>query len=165
MTSNTPAVETRLKIRPEWIDLNGHMNVAYYVLAFDQATDTLYKVLDIAGDYLERQQHSVFTLAMNVDYLREVFAGDEVRIASRMLDHDRKRIHYFHEMYHAGEGWLAATNECVAIHVDMKLRKSAPFGDAAATRLAEMTAAHALLGRPDRAGRSLDIRREKGQAR
>jgi acyl-CoA thioester hydrolase len=154
-------VETRIRILPEWIDLNGHMNVAYYVLAFDQATDTLYKTLDIAGDYLERQRHSVFTLAMNVDYVREVFAGDEVRIASRMLDHDRKRIHYFHEMFHAAEGWLSAANECLAIHVDMTTRRSAPFAEPALARLAAMTAAHAALGRPERAGRSLELRRDK----
>jgi acyl-CoA thioester hydrolase len=163
---NLPPIETRIRILPEWIDLNGHMNVAYYVLAFDQATDTLYQALGIAGDYLERERHSVFTLAMNVDYLREVFAGDEVRIASRMLDHDRKRIRYFHEMYHAAEGWLAATNECLAIHVDMTIRRSAPFAEAAAARIAAMTVAHAVLGRPDRVGRSLEIRRdEAGQAR
>ena len=166
ITPNLSPVETRVRILPEWIDLNGHMNVAYYVLAFDQATDTLYKALGIAGDYLERERRSVFTLAMNVDYLREVFAGDEVRIVSRMLDHDHKRIHYFHEMYHASQGWLSATNECVAVHVDMTRRKSAPFPDLAAERLAAMTAAHAALGRPDRAGRSLEIRRDKpGPAR
>ena len=156
-----PPVETRLVIPPAWIDYNGHMNVAYYVLAFDKATDALYEVLGIGARYLEQAKHSVFTLAMNVDYLREVVAGDEVCITSRMLGHDHERIHYFHAMHHAGEGWLAATNECVAVHVDMALRRSAPFPEDAATRLAAMTAAHAALGKPERAGRSLALRRDK----
>ena len=143
MPPAAPPVETRLTILPAWIDYNGHMNVAYYVLAFDKATDTLYDTLGIGGGYVAQRQRSLFTLAMNVDYLREVFAGDEVLITSRMLDHDRKRVHYFHEMRHAGEGWLAATNECVAVHVDMTLRRSAPFDDEAAARLAAMKDAHA----------------------
>jgi acyl-CoA thioester hydrolase len=161
MTRTLAPVETRLTILPEWIDYNGHMNVAYYVLAFDKATDSPYDALGIGGGYVARRQRSLFTLAMNVDYLREVFAGDEVLIASRMLDHDHKRVHYFHEMRHAGEGWLAATNECVAVHVDMTLRRSAPFDDDAQARLASMKSAHAALGRPDRAGRALAIRRDK----
>ena len=153
-------VETRIRILPEWIDANGHMNVAYYVLAFDRATDMLYNALGIGVDYLERERGSVFTLGVNVDYVREVFAGDEVRIASRMLDYDHKRVHYFHQMYHAGDGWLAATNECLAIHVDMATRRSAPFPEPVLERLAAMTAAHRALGRPDRAGRSLEIQRK-----
>src|SRR5262252_10525844 len=96
--------ETRLDIPPEWTDQNGHMNVAYYVLAFDRATDTLYNQLGIGWSYLERERRSLFTLAMNVDYLGEVFAGDRVRIVSRLVDCDPKRIHYFHEMRHEANG-------------------------------------------------------------
>lgn len=72
--------ETRLDIPSEWTDRNGHMNVAYYVLAFDRATDTLYDALGIGWSYLDRAGKSMFTLAMNVDYLGEVFAGDSVHI-------------------------------------------------------------------------------------
>ncbi len=93
--------ETRLDILPEWTDQNGHMNVAYYVLAFDRATDALYDELGIGWSYLDRTGRSTFTLAMNVDYLAEVFAGDGVRIVSRLIDCDHKRVHYFHEMHHA----------------------------------------------------------------
>src|SRR5512144_1543295 len=103
--------ETRLEILPEWTDQNGHMNVAYYVLAFDRATDTLYDALGIGWSYLSREQRSLFTLSMNVDYVAEVFAGDRVHIVSRLIDFDHKRIHYFHEMHHASEAYLAATNE------------------------------------------------------
>ena len=92
-------VTTELEILPAWTDLNGHMNVAYYVLAFDRATDALYDALGIGWGYLERERKSLFTLAMNVDYRREVFAGSRVRIESRLLDHDHKRIHYFHAMH------------------------------------------------------------------
>ena len=151
--------ETRLEILPEWTDQNGHMNVAYYVLAFDRATDTLYDRLGIGWSYLERERRSLFTLAMNLDYLGEVFAGDRVRIVSRLVDHDHKRIHYFHEMQHEAKGFVAATNELLAMHVDMATRKSEPFPAAVRKRLAEMQAAQATLPLPPRLGRRLGIRR------
>jgi acyl-CoA thioester hydrolase len=152
-------VETRLRILPEWTDLNGHMNVAYYVLAFDRATDAFYDALGIGWDYVARERKSLFTLAMNVDYLRELRSGDEVRIATRLADHDHKRLHYFHEMVHAADGWLAATNELLAMHVDMASRKSMPFPDRVAARLAAVQSAHAALSPPAQLGRRLGIRR------
>lgn len=156
----TPApCETRLEIPPEWTDQNGHMNVAYYVLAFDRATDRLYDRLGIGWSYLERERRSMFTLAMNVDYVGEVFAGDSVLIVSRLIDCDHKRIHYFHEMRHESKSHLAATNELLAIHVDMATRKSAPFPSDVRARLADMQAARATWLPPPQLGRTLRIRR------
>jgi acyl-CoA thioester hydrolase len=152
-------VETRLRILPEWTDGNGHMNVAYYVVAFDRATDALYDALGIGWDYVKRDRRSLFTLAMNVDYLHEVMAGDDVRIATRLVDHDHKRIHYFHAMHHAGHGWLGATNEILAMHVDMATRRSMPFPGPVTARLAAMRSAHSMLPRPENLGRRLAIRR------
>ncbi len=149
--------ETRLDILPEWTDQNGHMNVAYYVLAFDRATDTLYNELGIGWSYLDSTGRSTFTLSMNVDYLAEVFAGDSVRIVSRLIDCDHKRIHYFHEMHHAKKACLAATSELLSIHVNMATRRSEPFPPDVQTRLAEMKAAHAALPRPSQVGRKLGI--------
>lgn len=151
--------ETRLGIPAEWTDQNGHMNVAYYVLAFDRATDAFYDVLGNGWSYLDRTGKSTFTLAMNVDYLGEIFAGDSVRIVSRLIDCDYKRIHYFHEMHHATKGYLAATNEILAMHVDMATRRSEPFPPDLQTKLAEVKLAHAALPLPPRVGRRLGIRR------
>ena len=150
--------ETRLDIPSEWTDRNGHMNVAYYVLAFDRATDAFYDALGIGWTYLERTGKSAFTLAMNVDYLEEVFAGDSVRIVSRLLNCDYKRIHYFHEMHHATRGYLAATNEVLSMHVNMATRRSEPFPQKLQTKLAEVKAAHAALPLPSQFGRRLAIR-------
>lgn len=156
-----PLVETRLTVPAEWTDGNGHLNVAYYVLAFDRATDAFYDALGIGWDYVRRAGMSLFTLALNVDYLRETPAGVDVSIATRLLDCDHKRIHYFHEMRHAGDGALAATNEILAMHVDMATRRSAPFDTALVARLAAMRISHARLPMPAQAGRKLGIRRAK----
>jgi acyl-CoA thioester hydrolase len=154
-------VETELRILPDWTDANGHMNVAYYVLAFDRATDALYDALGIGWDYVSRERLSLFTLGMNVDYVHEVLADDPVRITTRLIDHDPKRVHYFHEMRHADQGWLAATNELLAMHVDMATRRSRPFPDRVSARIASMHAAHARLPSPNNVGRRLGIRSEE----
>jgi len=150
--------ETQLEILPAWTDQNGHLNVAYYVLAFDRATDAFYGQLGIGWTYLERERRSLFTLSMNVDYLREVFAGERVRVLTRLVDHDHKRIRYFHEMRHADEGYVAATNELLAVHVSMATRRSDPFPPDVAARLAAMKAAHAAWPLPPQVGRTLGIR-------
>ena len=151
-------IDTSLEIPPEWTDRNGHMNVAYYVLAFDRATDVFYDRLGTGWSYLARERRSLFTLSMNVDYLREVVAGDSVRVVSRLIDHDDKRIHYFHEMRHAQEGYLAATSELLAMHVNMATRRSEPFPLDVRERLAALKAAHAASPFPPQVGRKLGIR-------
>lgn len=151
--------EHQLTVLPEWIDDNGHMNVAYYVLAFDQATDSLYEQIGLSWDYLDAQNHSLFTLSMNVDYVQEVFVGAPLRITTQLLDCDGKRLHYFHQMYHAGDGFLSATNECLSMHVSMETRRSAPFSAETKECLRQVMSHHNELAWPDGAGRTIGLRR------
>jgi acyl-CoA thioester hydrolase len=133
MPGNPITFETVVK--PQWIDHNGHMNVGYFVVAFDEATDAVYERWGIGMDYPQTSGCSVFTLGMNVDYLAELFEGDPLRIETLLVDHDHKRIHYFHRMFHRGTNQLAATNECLCMNVDLTTRKSAPFPAAVMERL------------------------------
>jgi acyl-CoA thioester hydrolase len=149
---------TRVRVDPAWIDYNGHMNLAYYVLAFDQATDIFHDVLGIGLDYRERMNSSMFTLAINVDYIREVFAHDQLRITTQLLDCDARRMRYFHQMYQGEPEQLVATNECLAVHVDMGSRRSAPFPESTRARIEALLAAHRQLPIPARAGRVLGVR-------
>ena len=148
--------ETRVK--PEWIDHNGHMNVAYFVLAFDEATDAAYERWGIGMDYPRTSGCSVFTLGINVDYLGELFEGDAIRVETTLVDYDAKRIHYFHRMIDVGKGTRVATNECLCMNVDLAARKSAPFPDEVAGTLARF-AARAGATPPQGFGRTLGIRR------
>ena len=45
MTIEAPLQIHKGTVLPEWIDYNGHMNVAFYMLAFDQATDAFFDYL------------------------------------------------------------------------------------------------------------------------
>ena len=114
-------------VKPEWIDHNGHMNLGYFVVAFDEATDDVYESWGLGLDYPDKSGCSVFTLGVNVDYRAELFEGDAIRIETLLVDHDQKRIHYFHRMYHGVSGKLVATNECLCMNVNLESRRSAPF--------------------------------------
>ncbi len=144
-------------VAPEWLDHNGHMNVAYYVLAFDLATDAAYERWGIGLDYPGSSGCSVFTLGMNVDYRSELFAGDKIRIETDLIDHDEKRIHYFHQMYNDDSGHLAASNECLCMNVDLVSRKAKPYP----SNVLQLLSLSLSAGdKPDGFGRKLRIRRK-----
>lgn len=145
-------------VRPEWIDYNGHMNVAYYVLAFDHATDALLDYLDLGVSYRQRANKSVFVIETHVTYDHEVHAGDPLRFTTQVLGHDAKRLHVFHHMYHATEGFLAATTELIMLHVDLAARRSAPMPDATLAKVEALARAHAALPKPPQAGRVIGIK-------
>ncbi len=142
-----------------WIDYNGHMNLAYYVLAFDHATDAFLDYIGLGVDYLKRHNCSTFALESHVTYDRELIAGDPMRFETQLLDHDAKRLHYMHMMYHATEGYLASTNELISLHVDMTERRSSPMPQPVMERLDQVASAHSALPRPAQAGRVISLAR------
>jgi acyl-CoA thioester hydrolase len=153
-TPTVPLTLHRETVRPEWIDYNGHMNVAYYLLAFDHATDAVLDRFGIGKAYVAAENRSVFVVDAHLTYAREVTEGAPLRFDSLVLGADAKRLHLFHEMRHAEEGWLAATAEFMLLHVDLATRKTSPFSPEVAAALAEQ-AAHAAGPWPPQAGRAV----------
>jgi acyl-CoA thioester hydrolase len=147
-------------VQPEWIDYNGHMNVAYYVLAFDHATDVLLDHIGMDGNYRSEQHGSIFTLELHVNYLQELKLSDPIRCDTQLLDYDSKRIHYFHYLYHAQENYLAATSEMIVMHMDMRARRGAAMPEFIQHRLQTLLTEHNLLPRPPQAGSVIGIRRK-----
>jgi acyl-CoA thioester hydrolase len=145
-------------VLPEWLDYNGHMNIAYYVLTFDHATDGFVDYLGMDKDYRERRQCSTFVVETHVNFQRELVAGDPIRITTQLLGFDSKRIHYFHRMYHAGKGFLAATTELMLIHVYLAQRHSAAMPLEVLDRLVAVMTQHIQLPRPPQAGRIIGVR-------
>ncbi len=150
-----PFVSSVMRVEEGWIDYNGHLNMAYYNVLFDRATDEAYELLGIGGDYVTQHGHSLYTAEVHLRYLRELHAGDPVRVTFQLIAFDRKRLHTFEQLYHAEDGWVAATSENMSLHVDMTAGKAAPFPVEATGRLAEMKASHTRLPRPEAAGRRI----------
>lgn len=158
-----PLVLHREPVRAEWLDYNEHMNVAYYVLAFDHASDALCDHIGLGHDYMRATGGSIFILESHVSYLREVVRDDPLRFATHVFDHDAKRIHFAHEMYHDQDGYLAATNELMMLHVDLNTRRTAPMPDPVLEKLAALKVAHAALTRPAGLSRAMSLSAGKNQ--
>jgi acyl-CoA thioester hydrolase len=150
-----PFVSSVMRVEPQWIDYNGHLNMAYYNVLFDRAVDEAYELIGIGADYVSRREHSFFTAEVHLRYLRELHAGDPVRVTFQLLDFDRKRLHTFEQLFHAEDGFVAATSENMSLHVDMGSRKTAAFPPEVTQRLAQMKGSHARLPRPEAAGRRI----------
>ena len=152
-----PFVSSVMKIEPQWIDYNGHLNMAYYNVLFDRAVDEVYELIGLGPDYLKQHGHSTVVAEMHVRYLREVREGDLLRVSVQLLAYDAKRIHLFEQLLHATENWVSATSESMTLHVDMAAKKVAPFPDSVMRLIERMKLAHAGLPRPESAGRSVKM--------
>ncbi|HTN97742.1 MAG TPA: thioesterase family protein [Nordella sp.] len=131
--------------------------MAYYNVLFDRAGDEAFDVIGLGADYVKRANCSFFTLETHVTYLRELHAGDSVTVDVRFLDYDAKRLHYFEQMRHAREGFIAATSELIIIHIDMTTRKTAPFPPDVLANIKAMHDAHAALPLPPQVGHRIGI--------
>jgi len=147
--------QTEGSVLPEWIDNNDHMNLAYYVLLFDQATDTVYDALGIGQTYRAATGNSTFTAEAHIIYERELRVGERVRITSYLLGADTKRLHYFHEMFHAEQGHRVAAQELLALHIDLRVRRTTAFAPELLERLQAAAAPRAGEKLPEGVGRRI----------
>jgi len=143
----------------DWIDYNGHMNMAFYNVVFDRSVDHLLNLLDIGEAYAAATNHSLFSMEIHVTYAQEVVLGDPLRVSLQLLDHDTKRLHLFMQMHHAKKGFVAATCEQLSLHVDRGARRAAPMPQHALERVARLQQRHSQLARPDVVGRVIGITR------
>ena len=144
-------------VRPEWIDHNQHMNMGYYLVVFDFATDEFLSWVGLDAAHRAARAVTTFCVEAHVTYHREVRAADPLRFTTVLLGHDEKRIHYLHAMYHAADGYLAATNELMSLHVSRATRRVSPMAPDVLARLAAVQRAHDTLPRPPQAGRSIGL--------
>ena len=146
-------------VRPEWVDYNGHMSEAFYALVFGFTTDAFIDLIGMDSDYRESSGTSLYTLEVHISYLQEVREAEPLTTTTQLLDVDHKRAHLFHAMYHAEDGRLLATEEAMMLNVDTVEARSTPFAEDVASRLREISEAHADLPAPEQAGRPIGIRR------
>ena len=144
-------------VRSEWIDQNEHMNMGYYLVVFDLATDEFLNWIGLDAGHRAAHEVTTFCLEAHVTYHSEVRAADPLRFTTVLLGHDDKRIHYHHAMYHAADGYLAATNELMSLHVSRATRRASVMAAEILARLAAVQRAHDALPRPPQAGRSIGL--------
>jgi acyl-CoA thioester hydrolase len=153
-----PFVGLRTVVEPEWIDDNGHFNAGYYFVVFD---DSVTDFMNFVGlDRAHRDRHAVTTFSVegHITFEREMNLGDPIEIRSLLLGWDAKKIHSINLMYHGSDGWLAATNELLSMHISTETRRSAPMAPEIQERLAAILAAHTELPTPPQVGRVIGVK-------
>ena len=145
-----------LTVKPEWIDYNGHLNMAYYNVLFDLCADEVYDGLGFGPDY-QKSGFTTYIAEFHVCYVQELKLNDQVNVTFQLVDCDEKRFHSYQEIWHR-DGWLAATGEALALHIDQSGPTVAPMPADIFSKVAEMRDLHAQLPRPDRVNRSIGIK-------
>ena len=118
---------TKQKIKKEWTDYNKHMNVAYYVLVFDEAWEVMLQKFKMGENSAKTAEMSTMVVETYITYKNEVKEGEEVDIFLNYFNHDKKRLHYRLEMFQKPSKKLSATIELLSLYVDLKKRKVSDF--------------------------------------
>lgn len=146
-----------MQVLPEWIDFNGHMNMAYYAILFDLGCNHAFRELGLSDDYRKSHGYTTMMADFRIRYLREVMEGDRLRCSFRIVKVGSKAFHYCQELIHS-EGWIAATAEGVNLHVNMAAQKVEPYTDGPRKALETMATQQADWPMPDWVGTPLGVR-------
>ncbi|MBC3364997.1 thioesterase family protein [Pseudomonas sp. SWRI154] len=145
------------RILPEWVDYNGHLRDAFYLLIFSYATDALMDRLGLDSQNREASGHSLFTLELHLNYLHEVKLGADVEVHTQIIDHDAKRLHLYHSLHLVGGDKELAGNEQILLHVDLAGPRSTPFAELTLGRLKTLLDSQADLPTPTYIGRVIGL--------
>jgi acyl-CoA thioester hydrolase len=148
-----------IAMEKEWIDYNGHLNMAYYNVVFDRGGDEFLAELGFGPKYAAERKLTIYTAEVHICYVQEIHLDHIVTVTSQLIDFDAKRLHTYNEIVHR-DGWVAATAEVMSLHVDMSGPKVVPFPDDILPTLEAYRKAHSLLPIPARVGRSIGIKRK-----
>ena len=114
-------------IKKEWTDYNNHMNMAYYVLVFDQLWEIVLAKFKMGEQSAKTTQMSTMVVETHTTYNNEVKEGDEVEVNLTFFDHDKKRMHFKMEMIVKSSKKLSATLEMLSLYIDLSNRKVSEF--------------------------------------
>lgn len=144
-------------VDPDWADYNNHMTEFRYLEVFSKATDALLVWIGGGPAYVE-EGSSWYTIETHIRHLDEVAVGKPLRVVTRLVNHDGKRLHLFHDMYGGDEDKLLATGEHMLMHVDMEVGRSSPMPAAMQAAVETIASRQADLPMPDAAGAKIGIR-------
>ena len=148
----------RARIPADWVDYNGHMTESRYLELTSEATDAVLRYVGVDSEYLA-STGAYFTAESHVSFLDEIHAEDVVEVTSQVLSSDDRRLHVHHRIVRPGTDEALAETETMLVHVDKATGRSAPASAEVLHRVGRLTAAHASLPRPERAGRRVGERK------
>ena len=152
-------VDMNKKVKPEWIDYNGHMNVAFYLMVFDEAIDIFNEKIGLGPNYKKLTNKSTFALESHIVWIKEMKLGERMSFTVQIIDCDHKRIHFFVTMFHYENKIEVATYEVLLMHIDLFSKKSCDFPSNIKEKLETIMKAHIKLPKPKLYGSTIGIRK------
>ncbi|MDC9720509.1 MAG: thioesterase family protein, partial [Gammaproteobacteria bacterium] len=149
-TLQTPVIK-------DWIDYNGHLNDAYYLVIFTKATDALQNHLGLTLEHIKETGETLFTIETHMAYVQEIGLGEMVTITSQLLETDNKRLRIFHRMFNSNNE-LLATVEMLFLCYNLQAKRVTNFSEMMLTSLAKLQANQADLPWPDSAGKGIALK-------
>lgn len=153
-----PYLSPLMTVKPDWIDYNGHLNMAFYSVLFDDGFDTFCIEMGLGEDYLKETGCTTYTAEFRIRYLQEVHEGAKLRASLRLVDVGPKSFHYAQELIHE-DGWIAATGEGITLHVDQSGPRVAAFPDPVKARLDAAFEEQKKDELPDWVGKPMGLRK------
>ena len=147
------------KVIEDWIDYNGHLNEAYYLVIFSKATDAFQTLNGMTPETIKTDGNTLFTLETHLAYIKEIGLGADVYVTSQLLEHDTKRVRIFHNMYNAQDE-LLATAETFLIGYNLQQEKVTNFHPVFAESLEKLAAEHSQLPMPASAGKGIALKKK-----
>jgi len=147
----------RTAVLPAWVDYNGHLRDAYYLLICSFATDGLMDLIGLDEAGRVRSGHTLYTLECHLNYLAEVKLGVELQVRTQLLGHDHKRLHIHHLIERCDDGQVVAESEQMLMNIDTASGRSAPFHERVAGRVTALAGAQQELSRSAYVGRVIGL--------
>tara|TARA_R110000868_G_scaffold18512_2_gene81274 strand:+ start:5107 stop:5595 length:489 start_codon:yes stop_codon:yes gene_type:complete len=144
-------------VLPEWVDYNGHLRDAFYLLIFSFATDALMDKLGLDETGRARTGQTLYTLECHLNYLDEVKLGERVEVRTQLLAHDQKRLHIHHSLHRTGVAAALAESEQMLMNIDINTARSATFDDWVMQQVHALGEAHCALPAPACVGRIIGL--------
>lgn len=151
-------ISYKTPILADWVDYNGHLRDAFYMLIFSYATDAFMDRIGLDSDNRDASGHSLFTLECHINYLDEVKLGEEVEVRTQIVNHDRKRVHLYHSLHKVGVADPLSASEQMLLHVDLAAGpRSAPFSETTWSALERIVEEQQDLPTPQYIGRVIGL--------
>ena len=154
-----PFKSKKHKVKKAWMDYNGHMNVAYYTVVFDQAIDEfLEKAIGVGPSFIKEVKQGSYALQTQYRYLRELLLENTVYVSIFVADFTEKNMHLMCQMLDAQDHKICATCETIMVNVDLKHRKSCKYPQAAYEKISALHSASKELRSSTIIGQPIGLR-------
>jgi acyl-CoA thioester hydrolase len=124
-------IETHVgRVAPGECDHLGHMNVQFYVSRVSDAAWHVMASIGITPSFIRERRQAPAAVRQEIAYLRELRAGDLLRMDSGVVEASEKRLTFYHRLTNVESGQVAMTSKVYTVNMDLDTRRSTPLDPA-----------------------------------